>query len=501
MLSKLNYLCKITGVMSLLCLTFFTPPATANPTLSPDVPLSSPVYDYIEKLDGLGYIQELPRGFKPYSRMQIAEMLAKIDAGKAGSTPAYVQQILDYCQLEFKDELDALTKNKDPKSDIKLKQYSLEETYYKGNDINYIGPKASFQPLNTYNNGLRYNRHANTVLAFTLEGKPSADFAVSLTPRCLVNSEDTSAELETGYVATKINNVAIQFGKEPLRWGQASHGGLILTNNFKPLTMLKLTNIEPLHFGGLLGKLGDITSTFFLADLENDRTKNNPHEVDDASFTGMRLDFMPTKNFTFGIARTSIVGGKGHCLSHKDYWNFITGKNAETAETDQWNSIGGIDFRLRLPQINNIQIYGELYGEDQANYLPSKVGETIGLYIPRLSASGDWDANIEYAHTTNVWYVHSLYTDGYTYKNDIIGDAMGTNAKRYYSKLTHYINNGDKISLNFERLKFAAADKQHDALWLEYLKKLADNKTLKADAGTYNNNDNKMLRVKLTQGF
>ena len=41
----------------------------------------------------------------------------------------------------------------------------------------------------------------------------------------------------------------------------------------------------------------------------------------------------------------------------------------------------------------------------------------------------------------------------HTYKGNIIGDAMGNNANRYYGKLTHYLNGVTQISLHGEQVR------------------------------------------------
>ena len=80
------------------------------------------------------------------------------------------------------------------------------------------------------------------------------------------------------------------------------------------------------------------------------------------------------------------------------------------------------------------------------------IGLVGGLYIPRLSPSGNWDLNLEFASTGSAWYVHGLYTGGYTYGGQILGDPMGGDAHRYSAKLTHYMDAKTQIGLRFDRV-------------------------------------------------
>ena len=148
---------------------------------------------------------------------------------------------------------------------------------------------------------------------------------------------------------------------------------------------------------------------------------------------GLRLDITPTSYFTFGASRISMLGGKGNGLDSSDWGNWVTGTNADSH--DKWDDIAGFDARLRLP---GVQFYGELYGEDQANYLPSQVGYRAGMYIPNLAGNGSWDLTMETAKTGHNWYYHGRYQNGWTYHGQIMGDQMGPDAQAFFAKVNHY---------------------------------------------------------------
>ena len=46
--------------------------ATASPLVTANVPLDSRYYSYIDKLEGMGYIKDMPTGTRPYSRLDMA---------------------------------------------------------------------------------------------------------------------------------------------------------------------------------------------------------------------------------------------------------------------------------------------------------------------------------------------------------------------------------------------------------------------------------------------
>lgn len=304
-----------------------TPQLAYHKQLSANIPLNSYIYDYLDKLDGLGYIEDMRIGAKPYTRMQAARWLQQINYGvkHRADLPEYVQAMLQQLNEEFRGELAVLSGKADaPKID--LREVALGATYYDGQTVNQQPSTAStYQPLNVNNDGYRFAQKLNETMTMRIEGKPKDNLVVSLTPRFSYDDDSKAdADIQAGYIKTNINNVQIQVGKDAMWWGQGEHGSLLLTNNATPQRAIKLSNIEPVKMHGLLKFLGQSDTTVFYSILEKDRS-----DIPYPSFFGVRKDFTPSENFTFGMARTSMMGGKGHMLSAGDYWDFLTGENAK----------------------------------------------------------------------------------------------------------------------------------------------------------------------------
>ena len=480
--------------------------------LSANIPLDSYIYDYLDKLDGLGYLTAMRPSAKPYTRMQAAQWVQQIEQElkKNIDVPQYAAAMLRELERELATEL-AILNGETTDDGLKLREWQVSFVQYDGDTIVTERPKVTMQPLNYNNDGFKYDDGFNATLKFRIEGKVDEDLLLSLTPRVTSATDyQNDFSLAAGYLKTRINNVEIQVGKDSLWWGTGKNGTLIMSNNAEPQVGIVMRNLKPLRFNGLLGHLGDITNTFIYSELDDDRT-----DVESPSFVGWRSDFVPGSNFTFGLARTSIVGGKGHALHRSDYWDFIIGKNAY--EGDKWNSIAGIDFRWRLPQLNGLQLYGEIFGEDQADGVviptPSKTAYLAGAYLPRLIHDGEWDLTVEWARTNDVWYVHGTYHDGYTHKGDIIGDPLGRDATRYYVKLTNYRSNNSQLSLHYQYTEQnSGQDPQSiDSAWLSWHRILPDNYSVKVSIGKakienfYNhagrNQDDYFTGITLTKRF
>jgi hypothetical protein len=475
--------------------------------LSPNVPLDSPVYLYLDKLDGLGYLTELRPDTKPYTRRQAARWVKLISENVAGKNiPVYAQRMLKTLRTEFAAEL-AKFKTVRDSINCRLSGLNWSNTYYDGAALRQAHTKSTYQPLNVNQNGYQLREGWNSALTVRLESEWEDFLVLSATPRLSYDEvNDGSVSFESGYLKMSFGNLEVQLGKDAMWWGPGLWGTLPLSNNASPLKVIKLSNLEPIRLGGALRFLKQMDGTFFCSERDDDRG-----DVPGASTVGFRATFAPSANFTFGGALTAILGGAGHELHGRDYLKFFTGKNAKTGEADKWDSIAGADFHWRFPRLNGLRVYGELYGEDQTHILkivpfPYKNANLVGVTLPRLAADGRWDLTLETAHTTKVWYQHSLYSDGYTYGGKLLGEAMGGNATRYDLKLSRYFPDGSMIDFCLERLELSTVSARRiNAIWLNWRRELPSDLLFSVTLGLADQTDagaqNGLLSIGLTKRF
>ena len=60
----------------LTCIIFMNNVLAQNPT---SVPISHPIYAYLERMETLGYVQNLLDGIRPYSRINAAWVMISIN--------------------------------------------------------------------------------------------------------------------------------------------------------------------------------------------------------------------------------------------------------------------------------------------------------------------------------------------------------------------------------------------------------------------------------------
>lgn len=375
-----------TALLATFVLTLgMTAGAWAAPATTANVSVDSPYYGYIEKLSAMGYLDTMPNGAKPYSRMQMAQWVVQAqDKAQTKPMPKYLSDEVEALAQYVAPEVATLRGEKayDP---VKLRSVSLTAAAqlsdtprhsYSHIDRSHT-TNAGWQTFGANRNGYKYGRDGNGILEAEISGNIGHETAIALRPRFSYDKDnDFSASLEEGYIKTRAGIWALEAGKQAMTWGQGETGNLALGDNMRPLTTLQAHFIEPQKVGGFFRFLGQADVHLFYGFLEGDRSDrararglNDYNDYDDAGLIGIRADFSPTSYFTFGLSRLSMLGGKGNGLDGSDWGHWLYGRN-DDADQDRWDDIAGGDFRLSLP---GVTFYGELYGEDQSHYMPSKV--------------------------------------------------------------------------------------------------------------------------------
>ena len=468
--------------------------AAASPLVTADVPLDSNYYLYLDKLEGMGYVTDIPTGTKPYSRLDMAKWLLQAEAvAKTKPMPKYLQTYYDTMRADLAEEIAYLSGENDKfESNLKLRTAKLDFSYldqdkssqgYKlspnnGGEAKEFKP-AHWQMLNHNNNGYRYGDGFNAVGSLNISGSINKDFALGITPRFSWDKDEHGdASLIDGYVKTHVGVWGVTVGKQPLTWGQGANGTLAFSNNATPQTMAKLNLLEPHTFdNGVLKFLGKANVNVFASQLEGNRveTSGDKYEKDHAPFIGIRVDVMPTDALTIGLERMSML--------RKFNKDWFLGDNAESSDAEGWNDIAGFDVRYRFP---GVQLYGSLYGEDQAHAFPCEDAYTVGLYFPQLVQDGSWDLRLEGSQTNTAWYRHWVMRNGWTYKDDIMGDWIGNDARKYYAQVNHYLDNGDRVGLSLVRVdmnRSASDTRKLSEVQVDYSTKLLKDMYLDTSVG------------------
>ena len=453
--------------------------------VSTSMPIGSVYYDYVDKLEGMGYIKSMLIGTRPYSRMDMARwtLEARDALDKNPNATDFVFTMVLRLEKALAPEIaqiEAFNNDEKPKTRFKVQSTRVElagTDLHSKNGYEYRNLKNTrWQSFSQNNKGHRYQDGFNANASIYMDGNLGRDLALSVTARAAWDKENhLTGSFDEAYLATRLGIWNIDIGKQAITWGQGVTGNLLFSDNARPRTMFKISNELQPKSKGFLAFLGQTKFTAFASRLDGHRTEGGVKDHDHPWLLGFRADLV-WKNFTLGLARGSMLGGEGNGFRWGDFGKWLIGHNAY--HDDKWNDIAGLDFRWRMP---GLQIYGEMYGEDQAHAFPSERAYRAGIYVPRLSYDGTWDMRLEAAHTGNPWYGHSTYRAGWTYHNDIMGDYMGASADRYYGNINYYASARDKIGLHGSYWKLKQADNSSHKVknaWLTYDKIIGERDSL-----------------------
>ncbi|PXF63046.1 capsule assembly Wzi family protein [Kangiella spongicola] len=247
--------------------------------------------------------------------------------------------------------------------------------------------------------------------------------------------------LDHSYVAGIWGNWIFSAGAQERWYGPGWDSSLILSNNARPVPSLSIKrNYADPFESDWLSWIGPWSVSAFAGQLESDRFI--PH----AKLIGMSVTFKPLDSLEIGLRRTAQWGGEGRPESLSSLVDLAIGRTncdqiADGCDDrlnsgEAGNQIAGIDFDWRLPtETYHGSIYGQLIGEDEAGYAPSRKFFQIG-YKNNFTLGGDTlvTSFIEYADTENeyaknVTYEHGIYRTGYRTEGRSIGSTYDADSE------------------------------------------------------------------------
>ena len=421
-------------VVSLLCGLSLGAPLSSNASVvSSTIPLDSWVYPALDKLTGLGLINSSLLGSRPYSRLEAARQVQEATLLiEDVAVPPVALELLQRLETELAVSLSELEDDASVAGYLKpVRQLQVDYIYQDGHSSHYPSNNARQFALNKNNFGLDYVDGSNGQLTLQGDARIGRYLGFEWQPLLLsTSSDDLDVKWLTTRVAVELGAFEISVGRQSLFWGQGHNGSLVLTNNAKPLDMVRINNPSPILLPWVFKYLGPFHLDVFWSRLENDRAVPEPY------FAGMRVNMKPLPWVEFGATRTIMFGGDGRPdVDFDDFITILGGKNLD-GDADNSNSIAAIDMRIYLPFLWGTEIYGEFGGEDEAGHMFSSTAGLVGVYLPQVEPTGRLSLRLEYADfpKNNSWYRHGTYHSGYTYKKHIMGHSVGGAAKDYFAE-------------------------------------------------------------------
>lgn len=461
--------------IALFCMMLATATAQSAMLSSNNIPLDSPIYDYLDKLSGFGLIKSDVKGIKPFSKAEAARLLLEAEqrlASQTGDAPAFVQTLLARVRELLPREV-ALREHPEVKAPLwdykPVAGLRMRYVYLDGAARNYQrlvhdpgddgvfgigsglrpknGPLAAVTqrgsegtPLAENNDGAVYHRGHNAELRWAAEGYLGDKVAGLVEPVVSYESDTSEAllKLNRGYLKLGGDWLELQFGKDENWLGLGYRGNITLTNNATNFTQLKLSSPEPFK----VPYIGEMKYTLIMSRFERTVTDGVERQP---WFYALKLSAKPTANLEIGFNLGRQVGGPGVNNSFGDTMRGLIGGTG----ADNSNSLAGIEMRYRVPWLRNTELYGEFSGEDTALFWPIVESYVAGFFIPRLSDDGRNDLRFEFFQGNQILYTNSTFPEGYLYHGLPIGHSQGGATQDFFTRYSHWFDVRNNLALEY----------------------------------------------------
>jgi Capsule assembly protein Wzi len=419
------------ALRSFLPLLFVIFSAASAVAGEPGVPAESWVYRELDRLRAAGLVESGTAGFRPRSRAELARLTEEARRLAGERNESRFDAGLTRLESEFEAELENRSAGSDVNYFRPLDEVRVSYLFADGDDNDVQNDR-----------GREYHEGSNARLSLSSRGRwgPLSGY-LRWEGRWLEDdgeqAEVTAGRIEEGHLRLSVGSWYLEVGRESLWWGPGRHGSLLMSNNARPMDMLRIGNDQPFLLPGFLSRLGPVRVEAFLTRLEQERAVPKPF------LAGARVEISPLPGLALGASRVAMFGGSDHSIT----WDTI-GDLVDLRENDNsnvgGNQLASVDWRVTVPwQLQPFEFYGEFGGEDEAGMLFSKDAYIIGLYLPRLGPLAMFDFRVEHADTwfgghggkDRIWYRHGEYASGYTHEGRIIGHHAGTDARDWYFEL------------------------------------------------------------------
>ncbi|MGA7826292.1 MAG: capsule assembly Wzi family protein [Geobacteraceae bacterium] len=450
-------------------------PAGAWTVASNNVPLDSPVYEWLDKLAGFGLIKTDVKGIRPFTRTEAARLLREAEENLSGNPDLAVSSLVTDLLVETRKALarEARLYNEPdtaPSFDYNLLSSarvryvyvdgvprSYERPVYDPGDDGVFGIGHGLRPKNPYpssamqhgsegtplvenNEGVIYRRGSNGEFRFTSELYAGRWAAALVEPMALYAEGDRiyQARINKGYLKVGSDAVELEAGRDANWLGLGYRGNITLTNNARNFDQIKLSSPEPIH----LRWIGDLKYSLIFARLDEVQTSRGLRHP---YFLASKVSLKPVNFMEVGLNLGRQVGGPGVNNSFGSLLRgFVGGTN-----NDNSNSIAGLELRFRIPCLRNTEVYGEFSGEDAASFWPIVESYVTGFYVPRLTNDGKNDLRFEYFLGNAILYTSGTFQEGYLYHDQPIGHSQGGAAQEFFFRYSHWFTARNNLALEY----------------------------------------------------
>ncbi|HLI80840.1 MAG TPA: capsule assembly Wzi family protein [Candidatus Binataceae bacterium] len=441
------------------------------------LPFDSPVYDEMDTLNSLGYLNDYLDEIKPISRIEAARLTleAQQHLVDAPHTDAIAREIVHDLREQFREEIRWIRTNNEnnpptamltPIDRVEL-QYIYSDgpqRFWRGNGNvgNYLKADEG-TPLLPNDDGIPTATGSNEVARWSawggFGGFLSAYGEAAIAGPMGRNLQDTNRVRPLGAEAVmSLGNWALSFGEEEMWWGPGHFSTISQSDNADPIPGFRLQNVHPFLLPGFFSYLGQFRLQVFFGRLDAGRLQTRPCATCALAtfarpwFDGEILTFRTLPNFEWGITHALMFGGQGNNnYSVLGFLGRATGANTGSTATGNTNAQAGLFLKFRFPRLRDSMLWVQTNAEDNFTNELRPIGGLLpilsisyqgGYYLPRLTRDGRTDLRFEWKILEPNYQTHSdsLY---WSYNDRVMDDPLGPNASeidfqigRWFSQLT-----------------------------------------------------------------
>ncbi len=442
-------------------LLFLSLSKTALFSQSVNVPLDHWVYEFVDRMQIRGYIQNGMTSSRPFSRENIAIMLAEVDKRmESNEIQLSMTETAIFEQLkgEFAEEL-------------KSQNITAQERYYErhmikwheeNNQVNIdflFNQSIDFKSGNQYENREKISQTTVGTIArgqfedrlgfyllvknTLIKGKDidQENFDPARGVPITISGKNAYTDDASAYFIWSFPRFHLELGRDQAQWGPGYRGQLMISANNPYFDMFKINvQFKRFTFTYFHGKLNIGTSSKFIA--------------------AHRLELRLSPRFIVSGNESVIYGNRN---VEPMYINpLMLYHIAEHHLGDRDNKTMGLDI-IAFPRINH-QLYFELFiddfttAENPWTYYGNKFAFLTGWHWINPFRVKDTNFHFEYTRIEPFVYTHKENINIYTNYDQSIGHWLGPNADDLFFKIDYLMKRDLKFAFITERIRHGEGD-------------------------------------------
>jgi hypothetical protein len=467
---------------------------------SPYIPLDSWIYPAVMRLYGMGFVDTVFLGLRPWTRLSVAHMLEASSDTITGSNndeaietfAALERELAPDIRVPLDQKFGRLALDSTYQRVMGMSGTPLRDSFHLGQtDINdfgrpYAGGFNSYTGLSAHGHYGMFTvylrgefQHAPSWEGYPLDLAETLaridDFATfssvplpgnTTIPLGPVSSVNNLTVLE-GYVSAHVIGHEVSFGKMDNWDGPGVGGGMAWSNNAENIWSFRINRVEPLYIPYISRIAGLIRYDFFVGPLKGHNDPVSPWTHAE------KISFKPTPNFEFGFQRTVIWGGIGHePVTLGTFWRSFysisdTNGGEKFSDRDPGARFSSVDFTWRLPYLHHwLTLYtdSEVHDDVFPITAPRHAAIRPGLYLSHIPGVPKLDLRAEAVSTDpdtglstggQDMYIEVIQRNGYTSNGLLMGDWIGRENKGGQAWLTYHLSPKEWLQVSYRSDKAA----------------------------------------------